>query len=165
MSNNSFKKKALPLVLIVLIIIGLRYFQEDEKGSEDSTAIESKQTNDNSIEFDDSADIDQLTDERAVIAYIKENNKLPDFYMTKEEARAQGWQPQKGNLCEVLPGKAIGGDQFHNREGKLPTQQGRIYYEADVNYNCGRRGAERIVFSKDGLIFISKDHYKSFEKP
>lgn len=164
MRKTSFKKKVLPLVLLGLLFIGQRYFQDDDKGSTETTT-ETSQKENSSIEFDETSDIDQLTDERAVIAYIKENNKLPDFYITKKEARAQGWQPQKGNLCEVLPGKAIGGDEFHNREGKLPTQQGRIYYEADVNYNCGRRGAERIVFSKDGLIFISKDHYKSFEKP
>jgi hypothetical protein len=51
-----------------------------------------------------------------VIAYVKSNHKLPDFYITKSEAKSQGWNPSKGNLCDVLPGKAIGGDQFSNRE-------------------------------------------------
>ncbi|CRH26303.1 Ribonuclease [Chlamydia trachomatis] len=95
---------------------------------------------------------------------MKKNKRLPDYYITKREAREKGWEPSKGNLCDVLPGKAIGGDYFGNREGKLPKESGRKYFEADVNYDCGRRDAERMVFSNDGLVFISKDHYKSFEQ-
>ncbi len=106
--------------------------------------------------------IDELTNEKTVINYVKQNHQLPDYYITKNEARKQGWNPGKGNLCEVLPGKAIGGDKFSNREKSLP--QGVQYFEADVNYHCGNRNADRIVFNQNGDVYLTKDHYKSFEK-
>ena len=57
---------------------------------------------------------------------------------------------------------SIGGAKFGNREGLLPKEDGRQYYQSDVNYEGGYRGAERIVFSNDGLIFYTDDHYNSF---
>ena len=106
--------------------------------------------------------IDVLTQEKRVIEYVKINHQLPHYYITKNDAKKQGWNPSKGNLCEVLPGKAIGGDHFGNREGRLP--KGEKYYEADVNYNCGNRNADRIIFTKNGDVYLTKNHYKSFEK-
>ena len=106
--------------------------------------------------------IDELTKENTVISYVKQNHQLPDYYITKNEAKKFGWNPSQGNLCEVLPGKAIGGDYFGNREGKLP--KGVKYFEADVNYNCGNRNSDRIVFTKNGEVYLTKNHYKSFEK-
>ncbi len=106
--------------------------------------------------------IDLLTEEKTVVNYIKQNHKLPGYYMTKTEARKSGWDPAKGNLCEVLPGKAIGGDRFGNREGSLPKDN--LYYEADVNYHCGNRKGDRIVFTEKGEVYLTKDHYKNFEK-
>lgn len=110
----------------------------------------------------DGNSIEELTNEEKVISYVKSNHKLPDYYITKSEAKNQGWIASKGNLCEVLQGKAIGGDKFSNREKSLP--KGEQYYEADVNYNCGNRGADRIVFTKKGEVWLTKNHYKSFEK-
>src|SRR5690606_7228845 len=95
-----------------------------------------------------SNEIDELTADRNVIDYVKQNKALPDYYLTKAEARKQGWVASKGNLCDVLPGKAIGGDKFSNREKTLPN--GKQYFEADVNYSCGRRNADRIVYTKNG---------------
>ena len=106
--------------------------------------------------------IKELTNDTKVISYVKSNHKLPDYYLTKSEAKNQGWIASKGNLCDVLPGKAIGGDKFSNREKQLP--KGEQYYEADVNYDCGNRGADRIVFTEDGDVWLTKNHYKSFEK-
>ncbi|ANF51646.1 ribonuclease N [Chryseobacterium glaciei] len=106
--------------------------------------------------------IDQSTKDKTVISYVKQNHRLPDYYITKNEARKQGWDPSKGNLCDVLPGKAIGGDKFNNREGSLPKDE--KYFEADVNYNCGNRNADRIIFTKNGDVYLTKNHYKSFEK-
>ncbi|MGN1069057.1 MAG: ribonuclease domain-containing protein [Candidatus Fimadaptatus sp.] len=57
---------------------------------------------------------------------------------------------------------SIGGDRFGNREGLLPDARGRQYYECDVNYDGGYRGGERIVFSSDGLIYYTCDHYNTF---
>ncbi len=98
-----------------------------------------------------------------VAAYLRAYGHLPENYITKEEARKIGWIAEKGNLWEVTDRMVIGGDRFGNREGQLPTKKNRKYYEADVNYEGGHRGAERIVYSNDGLIFYTKDHYDTFE--
>lgn len=97
-----------------------------------------------------------------VAAYLREHGELPDGYLTKSEAYELGWKPEEGNLWEVAPGMSIGGDTFGNRERKLPRQKGRRYFEADVNYEGGTRGAKRVVYSNDGLIYYTDDHYESF---
>lgn len=98
-----------------------------------------------------------------VAEYIYLYEELPPNYLTKNEARELGWDNAKGNLWEVAEGMSIGGDYFGNREGLLPEESGRDYYEADINYQGGYRNAERIVFSNDGLIYYTDDHYESFE--
>lgn len=115
-----------------------------------------------SVNQSDKQSIDELTNENTVINYVKQNHQLPDYYITKNEAKKLGWNPSQGNLCEVLPGKAIGGDYFGNREGKLPKDE--KYFEADVNYSCGNRKSDRIIFTENGEVYLTKDHYKSFEK-
>ena len=65
-----------------------------------------------------SNNIDELTNEKTVINYVKSNQRLPDYYLTKGQARKQGWVPSQGNLCDVLPGRAIGGDHFSNRDSQ-----------------------------------------------
>ncbi len=94
--------------------------------------------------------------------YIHLYGHLPGNFVTKREAEAAGWNG--GSLESVLPGKCIGGDRFGNREGLLPKAKGRTWTECDVG-TLGRvsRGAKRIVFSNDGLIYYSPDHYESFE--
>ena len=110
------------------------------------------------------SDITALTNAHTVARWILQNQQLPDYYLTKNEARRRGWNPGKGNLCDVLPGKAIGGDRFANREKRLPQRAGRQWYEADVNYRCGHRDADRLVYSSDGLVYLSTDHYRSFKQ-
>ena len=99
-----------------------------------------------------------------VAEYINEFSSLPPNYITKKDAQKLGWVSSEGNLWEVTDQKSIGGDYFGNREGLLPNSDGRKYYECDINYNGGYRGAERIVFSNDGLIFYTSDHYESFKQ-
>ena len=99
-----------------------------------------------------------------VAEYINRFHKLPPNYITKGEAEKQGWDNSKGNLWEVAFPKSIGGDRFGNREGLLPKLKGRIYYECDIDYSGGYRGAKRIVYSNDRLVFYTEDHYKTFEK-
>lgn len=108
------------------------------------------------------ASIEQLTQPKPVAKYLQEHQRLPDFYITKQQARAKGWDPKEGNLCQVLPGRAIGGDRFSNRERQLPEAKGRNWREADVNYRCGHRGSDRLLYSNDGLIYLTQDHYKHF---
>lgn len=97
-----------------------------------------------------------------VALYIYTYGDLPDNFITKEEARALGWDSTKGNLWEVADGMSIGGDRFGNYEELLPTED--RYTECDVNYAGGFRGSERIVFSDDGDIYYTGDHYQSFEQ-
>lgn len=97
------------------------------------------------------------------VASIERDGRLPPRYLTKEAARALGWKPGM-DLCRVAPGKAFGGDHFANREKKLPATAGRRWQEADLDYACGRRGARRLVFSSDGLIYVTLDHYQTFRQ-
>ncbi len=95
--------------------------------------------------------------------YIHTYGHLPSNFITKAEAQAAGWNG--GSLERCCPGKCIGGDRFGNREGLLPKAKGRTWTECDVNtLGAKSRGAERIVFSNDGLIFYTGDHYESFEQ-
>lgn len=98
-----------------------------------------------------------------VAQYIYEYHRLPKNFITKEKAKSLGWDPQKNNVGDVAPLMSIGGNKFGNFEGKLPTAKGRKYYEADIDYNGKERNAKRIIFSNDGLIYYTDDHYNTFE--
>ncbi len=99
----------------------------------------------------------------ATVERVCRAGRLPERYLTKREARQRGWRPGR-DLCRVAPGRAIGGDRFGNREGLLPARPGRVWYEADLDFACGRRGAKRLVFSEDGMVFVTLDHYRSFRR-
>ena len=94
--------------------------------------------------------------------FLKQTGTLPPNYITKEAALRAGWQPRKGNFDVLFPGRIIGGDTYRNNNEKLPSGSSRNWREADLNYSGGYRGADRILFSNDHLIFITKDHYKTF---
>ncbi len=96
-----------------------------------------------------------------VALYLHTYGHLPSNYLTKKQAEALGWTG--GSLEKYAPGKSLGGSRFGNYEGKLPDAEGRRWTECDVN-NLGKqsRGAERLVFSNDGLIYYTGDHYESF---
>lgn len=98
-----------------------------------------------------------------VALYIHLFGHLSANFITKKQARELGWQG--GGLQDFAPGCSIGGDRFGNYEGLLPQAEGRFYAECDID-TCGSpsRGAKRIVFSNDGLIFYTDDHYQSFIK-
>ena len=98
-----------------------------------------------------------------VALYIHLFGHLPTNFITKKRARELGWQG--GGLQDFAPGCSIGGDRYGNYEGLLPQAEGRFYTECDID-TCGApsRGAKRIVFSNDGLIFYTDDHYQSFIK-
>lgn len=98
------------------------------------------------------------TTKEDVALYIHTYRKLPRNFMTKKEARALGWSG--GSLEQYAPGMCIGGDWFRNAEGYLP--QGK-YQECDINtLGKERRGAERLIFSDDGRIYYTSDHYETF---
>ena len=99
-----------------------------------------------------------------VALYLHLYGRLPDNYITKKEAQNLGWDSKKGNLDQVAPGMSIGGSHFGNYEGLLPEKKGRKYYECDLEYEGGYRGAKRLIYSNDGLIFYTEDHYQTFEQ-
>ena len=96
-----------------------------------------------------------------VALYIHLYGKLPQNFITKSQARNLGWK--SGSVERYAPGKAIGGDTFYNNEGLLPKKSGRTYKECDIDtLGKSSRGAKRIVFSNDGLVYYTDDHYSSF---
>ena len=101
------------------------------------------------------------TTKEDVALYIHVYGCLPPNFMTKDQARSIGWEG--GSLEPYAPGKCIGGDKFGNYEGLLPDAPGRVWTECDIDtMGAKQRGAKRIVFSNDGLIYYTDDHYESF---
>lgn len=111
---------------------------------------------------------DELLDEHGsyttkedVSLYLLQYGHLPENFITKNEARKLGWEG--GSLEKIAPGMCIGGDRFGNREGLLPKEKGRTWTECDINtLGKSSRGAKRLLFSNDGLIYYTDDHYESF---
>ena len=172
---NQSLKRGLILILIALVIFGVLYFTSQP--SEDEAPIQTAVPN-MSAEISpdlteapaetgapDVAFLDEngsYTTKEDVALYLHQYGHLPPNFITKKEAQALGWSG--GSLEPYAPGKCIGGSQFGNYEGLLPKSPGRTYTECDINtLGKSKRGAERIVFSNDGLIFYSGDHYESFE--
>ena len=102
------------------------------------------------------------TSKRDVAEFLHVYGQLPGNFITKAEAQALGWPG--GDLSKYAPGKSIGGDRFGNYEGQLPTAKGRKYFECDIDFDGKFRNAKRIIFSNDGLIFYTEDHYTTFEE-
>ena len=94
-------------------------------------------------------------------AYLYHLGRLPDYYVDKQTAQQSDWQTTKKKLSSVLPGKMLGGDVFANSAAKLPSAPGRVWYEADINYSGGKRNRQRILYSNDGLMFATYDHYQT----
>ena len=113
----------------------------------------------------DAATLDEdgiYTSKEDVALYIHLYGHLPNNFITKKEAQALGWTG--GSLEPYAPGKCIGGSRFGNYEGALPDAPGRKYTECDIDtLGAKGRGAKRIVFSNDGLIYYTEDHYQTFE--
>ena len=103
-----------------------------------------------------------ITDPQQIVNYLFIYEELPDNFITKDEAKALGWDSRYNYVGDVAPGKSIGGDRFGNYEGQLPKQKGRTWYECDANYKGRKRGAERVLFSSDGLYYYTNDHYATF---
>ena len=101
------------------------------------------------------------TTKEDVALYIYTYGHLPDNFITKKEAESLGWSG--GGLDDYAYGCCIGGNRFGNYEGLLPEADGRTYTECDIDtMHASKRGAKRIVFSNDGLIYYTDDHYESF---
>jgi len=162
--KGKLKYLLLSLVLMISVLTGCS-MPVDDAQDDDINYEQSMESEDEAAESDTSF-IDEegvYTSKEEVAAYIYEFGHLPDNFITKKEAKELGWVSKEGNLAEVAPGMSIGGDYFGNYEGLLPEEDGRDYYECDIDSDGGYRGAKRIVFSNDGLIYYTEDHYESFE--
>lgn len=146
-------KKFLKTILLVLIVgLGLFYSYRILIGSP------SEQIDETEI-----SEYGYYSSKEDVALYIYTFGKLPPNYLTKNEAKDKGWVASKGNLWKVTDHMSIGGDVFTNYQGCLPKKKGRKYYECDIDYSGGKRNAKRLVYSNDGLIYYTDDHYETFE--
>ncbi len=101
---------------------------------------------------------------QAIADYLFMYGELPPNFITKREAQALGWDSSWNYVSDVAPGKSIGGDRFGNYEGRLPQVWGIQFIEADANYVSGRRRAERIIYSSEGRVWYTGDHYRTFQE-
>lgn len=130
---------------------------DDYVGSADTEAAVVSDDTDATLPEDGS-----YTSKEDVALYIHLYGHLPENFITKKDAEALGWSG--GSLEPYAPGKCIGGSRFGNYEGLLPEKDGRTYTECDIDtLGADKRGAKRIVFSNDGLIYYTEDHYETFE--
>ncbi|AKN29716.1 ribonuclease [Clostridium carboxidivorans P7] len=161
--KNNFIQKICSVFLCLLISISLLGCASTNK-----TVTKEKQiTKTESVKTDSTKNQDIknkkiINDFQGVADYIHKNSRLPDNFITKAQAAKLGWNPGK-DLNKVAPGKSIGGDVFTNAEKSLPDAPKRVWRECDINYNGGHRGADRILYSNDGLIYSTSDHYKTFK--
>ena len=165
-------KKLFSLLLAFLLTFSLTACSEvlDALGEVDwdevANAIEQAQTSqgntDNGKNDDDPSGLNEdgsYTSKEDVALYLWVYGHLPDNFITKKEAQNLGWSG--GSLEPYAPGCSIGGDHFGNYEGLLPY--GPTYTECDIDTRGAKsRGAKRIVFSSDGYIYYTDDHYESF---
>lgn len=155
--NKDVKRisRLLIISLIVLGLLGFFFIRNSQFNNID---------NDNINEIDNELKEDGIYNSKEEVAlYIYTYGKLPSNYVTKKEARELGWVAKEGNLYKVCENCSIGGDVFTNQQKVLPTKKGRTYYECDIDYESGTRNAKRIVYSNDGLIYYTDDHYDTFE--
>lgn len=178
--KNKKLYRVLLLAAVVLLLIAAPGLNRDE-AAESYTAIENVYSPESSAPAADtpaapeeavpeaaepeSAAIDEYgtyDSKDEVALYIYSYGHLPYNYITKAEAEKAGWSG--GPVEKYCPGKCIGGSRFGNYEGLLPEAEGRTWTECDIStLGASSRGAERIVFSNDGLIYYTPDHYESFE--
>lgn len=145
-------KKFLSLILCVLLLTGCATGYVEPTTSTTPTNTPIVQTI--------SVDEDGVYDDKDHVAlYIVTFDSLPSNYMSKKEARKHGWNG--GALSTVLEGMCIGGDYYGNYEGTLPEDD--EYHECDIDtLGKKKRGAKRIIYSDDGDVYYTEDHYDSF---
>lgn len=147
-------KKFKKYFALIFTIISLFAFSSCQT----SKNVEISQSSEEIVEIHESRDYYSKDD---VAEYIHIYNKLPENYLTKRKAKDKGWIAKENNLWQVTDKGVIGGDFFGNYEEILPESD---YKECDVNYDGGKRNAERLVYDENGNIFYTNDHYKNFER-
>lgn len=153
------KNSPIVLMLVIGMLMGCGAPAADVNTDETSDV----QVEEYSEEVASVAEDGEYTSKEEVAEYIYLYGHLPSNFITKNEAKDLGWVSKEGNLDEVAPGMSIGGDYFGNYEGILPEEDGREYHECDIDFDGTYRNAKRIVYSNDGLIYYTEDHYETFE--
>lgn len=141
------------LLAFVLLFAGCNTANNTAQQSEEQDSYQSETDN---VEYGNS-----YTSKEEVALYLHLYGELPPNFITKKEAKKLGWVSSEGNLEEVAPGMSIGGDYFGNYEGVLP--EGKEYHECDIDSDGGYRNEKRMVYSDDGCIYYTEDHYKTFD--
>ena len=167
--KNKFTKIIIPIIVFLILLAAMLMSKPDTPQPLVNQMLAEQQVQEHQTAQQPTSTITVEEDKYysskdEVAAYIHQFNHLPDNYITKTKAKKLGWEQQEGNLWDVLPGMSIGGGPFNNYDGKLPEEDGREYKECDIDYNGGARGGKRIVYSNDGLIFYTGDHYETFER-
>lgn len=169
------KKKLTPILSAILVVLALVFGLLGNENPADTLKNDDSLSDVTTLQTGSVSDSDgycpvepldisaSYTSKEDVALFITLYHRLPDNFITKSEARELGWEG--GSLEPYAPGMCIGGDRFGNYEGLLPDGDGRYYTECDID-TLGKdsRGAKRIVFSNDGLIYYTDDHYESFEQ-
>ncbi len=151
-------KKFIQYLVIILCLLFAGCTTEPVQTGETQSVVEQEDTKETKMLSRE----EYYTTKEDVALYLYTYGTLPVNFMTKKEAKALGWSG--GGLDEYADGYCIGGDRFGNYEGILPEKEGRQYYECDIGtMHQEQRGACRLVFSNDGLIYYTQDHYNSFE--
>lgn len=160
-SKNKWMKALLVIVAVFAVLLiarfGLGPNNNGESGTESESKTESESQQESKKQIKESG---QYTSKKDVALYIYTYGHLPSNFITKGEAEALGWPG--GDLWKYANGKSIGGDYFGNYEERLPVKEGRVYHECDIGYKGGKRDDRRIVYSNDGLIYYTDDHYVTF---
>jgi guanyl-specific ribonuclease Sa len=177
------KRRTLTIILIILLVVAGLWFMRGQTADvtlpadqQDGTlvslgtpgpeeALQGASTDETTVPATENrAALDEqgsYTSKDDVSAYLAQYGKLPENFITKTQAREFGWEG--GGLDDYAYGYCIGGDSFGNYEGLLPQAADRSYYECDIDtLHADSRGAKRIVYSSDGLIYYTDDHYESF---
>ena len=146
-------------VILLAAVLLLITAPETAKREENTAAPAATETPVSKITEEEPGPLDEA---QRIADYIFEHGELPDNFLTKKEAQALGWQNGYRYVSDAAPGMSIGGDYFGNYEKQLPVVKGRKYYEADCFYQGGPRNEYRIIYSNDGHVWYTEDHYNTF---
>jgi len=169
----SIFKRILAIILAVLVLTSCSsgvVYEEPAVIYEEPTEISENTTETGTETFPETVTVENRIDEDGyyydvehVVLYLETYGELPHNYITKDEAKAAGWDG--GSVEDVLPDMAMGGDYFVDFEDQLPNTEGVKYYECDIDtHNYKNRGSRRLVYSTDGHYYYTHDHYDSFSE-
>lgn len=163
------KRSSIIIILaVIVLVIGAAYAARISIGGSDSRtgSDAAPSAQEDPGDGSESADADrkpvkedgEYTAAEDVAEYIHIFHKLPSNYVTEKEAKKKGWRRYES---PAKYGIMIGGKKYRNYEKKLPKGE---YCECDVDYSGRARGRNRLVYTRDGTVYHTTDHYKSFKR-